>query len=88
MELNKDGKPFPHDPANRGYVITYHPGETNHCPCCKGTSWHVGRMTATCAQCNNVLALDDATPPGAPIFARITPEDRMRQAQWGYSIAA
>jgi hypothetical protein len=49
---------FPHDPSARGYVVTYRQGETNHCPGCGRSNWHVGRVTAECAFCATALGMD------------------------------
>lgn len=43
--------------AHTGYRIAYRHGETNHCPGCGQTQWHIGRMTAECAFCATALPL-------------------------------
>ena len=46
-------------PARRGNHAVYREGETNHCPGCGRTHWHIGRTTAECAFCATALALVD-----------------------------
>lgn len=41
----------------RGYSVSYHPGEVNHCPGCGRQHWIVGRMVAECAFCGTALSL-------------------------------
>lgn len=53
--------PFPHDPAARGYGVAYRPGETNRCPGCGRSHWHVGRVSAECAFCETALPLVGTT---------------------------
>lgn len=40
-----------------GYAISYHSGETNHCPGCGRQNWIVGRLMAECAFCGTALTL-------------------------------
>lgn len=40
-----------------GYRIQYRAGETNHCPGCGKTAWHVGRFSAECAFCSTSLEM-------------------------------
>ncbi len=35
----------------------YRPGQDNRCASCGGTHWHVGRITAECAACGEVMML-------------------------------
>ncbi len=52
-------------PAQRGPVYgsahrlkpVFTEGQANVCPCCNGRSWHVGRITAECAVCEEVLPI-------------------------------
>lgn len=46
-----------HDPARRGYVVTYRQGQANHCPGCGRAHWYIGRLTAECAFCATAVAL-------------------------------
>lgn len=39
------------------YQAVYRPGEPNRCPTCGERSWHVGRITAECAQCDCALPI-------------------------------
>jgi hypothetical protein len=39
----------------RGYSVLYRRGETNHCPGCSRSHWHVGRFSAECAFCGTAL---------------------------------
>lgn len=57
------GKSF--DPATRGYIIHYHPGEANHCPSCGRSQWMVGRLMAECAYCETALPLENNRGVGA-----------------------
>jgi uncharacterized protein (DUF983 family) len=52
----------PVDLVHRGYQVAYHPGETNRCPGCGHSNWHVGRVTAQCAFCGTALALALSVP--------------------------
>lgn len=51
----------------RGYVVVYRLGDSNHCPGCARSAWHVGRVTAECAHCGTAL------PLFAPLAAEATP---------------
>ncbi|EQB06973.1 hypothetical protein ACFFV8_08940 [Sphingobium indicum] len=53
------------DPALRGYIIHYHPGEANHCPSCGRSQWMVGRLMAECAYCETALPLENNRGVGA-----------------------
>lgn len=44
----------------RGYHIVYRDQETNHCPGCGRSHWHIGRMSAECAFCGTALPLENA----------------------------
>jgi len=48
------------DPARRGYAMMYHAGESNRCPGCARSQWHIGRQTAECAYCATALPLAEA----------------------------
>lgn len=52
----------------RGYQVLFHVGETNRCPGCHGTNWHVGRITAECARCGTALPLAEAASMGLDPF--------------------
>lgn len=41
-----------------GYGLSYHMGETNHCPGCGRHNWIVGRLVAECAFCGTALPLE------------------------------
>jgi hypothetical protein len=58
----------PIDPQSRGYGAIYRPGQTNHCPGCGRTNWHIGTMTAECAFCATALPLEQSRPAAAPTF--------------------
>ena len=45
--------------ALRGYRITYHREEANHCPGCGNSNWHIGRISAQCAFCDTSLPFAD-----------------------------
>ena len=57
---------MPHDPARRGYVVTYRPGQRNDCPGCGRSHWHVGRTMAECGFCATALPLNERKPADAP----------------------
>jgi hypothetical protein len=46
------------NPHARGYAAIYREHETNHCPGCGRTHWHIGRTTAECAFCTTALPLE------------------------------
>lgn len=46
--------------AQRGYHIFYRDHETNHCPGCGRSHWHIGRVMAECAFCATALPLESA----------------------------
>jgi hypothetical protein len=46
--------------SQRGYHIVYRDAETNHCPGCGRSQWHIGRMMAECAFCATALPLENA----------------------------
>ncbi len=62
------GRPFPHDPARRGFQLLYHPGELNRCPGCGRTHWYVGRLSAECASWGTATAPADTGLTGAGLF--------------------
>ena len=64
-------KPGPHTDyramfAGRGHVILYRQTQTNHCPSCGGSHWHVGRQSAECARCATAIPLFSPVAPGLP----------------------
>ena len=46
--------------AGRGHHVVYRTEETNRCPGCGRSQWHVGRQTAECAFCGTAIALANA----------------------------
>lgn len=56
--------------AERGYHIMYREHETNHCPGCGHTHWHIGRMTAECAFCTTALPLESSASVGGSQIVR------------------
>jgi hypothetical protein len=50
----------PFNPNMRGFHAVYRDGETNHCPGCGRTHWHIGRISAECAFCATALPLDSS----------------------------
>jgi hypothetical protein len=44
----------------RGYHLMYRMNETNYCPGCGRSHWHMGRLSAECAFCGSVLPYEDA----------------------------
>jgi len=49
----------PHNPAARGYVVTYRDASTC-CPGCGRNQWLVGRMLAECAFCSTAVPIAEA----------------------------
>lgn len=47
--------------AERGYHALYRPHETNRCPGCGRSHWHVGRLLAECAFCATALPIAEPT---------------------------
>lgn len=46
--------------AQRGYQVTFRPGQRTVCPGCGRSQWLVGRSTAECAFCATALPIDRA----------------------------
>ena len=59
---------FSLEPARRGYHVAYREGETNRCPGCGRSHWHVGRLSAECALCGTALPLTDSLGMGTGLF--------------------
>ena len=53
--VHKRGERFAHNPAKRGYNAVFRQNETNHCPGCGRSHWHVGRISAECGFCGTAL---------------------------------
>lgn len=70
IEGGKDLTALPHNPALRGFLPLYHPGEVNRCPGCGRTHWYVGRLLAECGFCGTAVALVDTGLTGAGLFRR------------------
>jgi hypothetical protein len=56
--------------AQRGYHIVYRGHETNHCPGCGRSHWHIGRMMAECAFCGTALPLEGSVMVGGSQIVR------------------
>lgn len=63
-------RPYAHDPARRGFLVLYRPGEVNRCPGCGRTHWYVGRLSAECGFCATAIALVDTGLTGTGLFRR------------------
>lgn len=50
--------------GQRGYHVTYRENETNYCPGCHRSHWHIGRAMAECAFCGCALPLENAANTG------------------------
>ena len=62
--------------AMKRYSFMYHDGDTNHCPGCGHSHWHIGRATAECANCGTALAAGrGVVDPGAPAVLRAQQQD-------------
>lgn len=68
LTTSEAGKRFAHDPASRGFLPVYHPGEVNRCPGCGRTHWYVGRLSAECGFCGTAIALADTGLTGTGLF--------------------
>jgi hypothetical protein len=56
------------DPHARGLHSIYREHETNHCPGCGRSQWHIGRITAECAFCSTAIPLEATfTKADAPL---------------------
>ena len=60
------------NPSTRGYHAVYREDETNHCPGCGRTHWHIGRVSAECAFCSTALPLQSSLTRGndRPVWNR------------------
>jgi hypothetical protein len=67
------GAPLVRDTRNRGYLVSYRPGELNWCPACGRSHWLIGRLSAECAFCATALPLTDIrlTPCGRASFTGV-----------------
>ena len=64
MTMQSQNNIFSTKLAGRGFMPLYYAGEINHCPGCGSMHWHVGRMTAECAQCETALPIALAATQG------------------------
>jgi hypothetical protein len=68
--------------AKRGHHIVYRANESNHCPGCGRSHWHIGRVTAECGFCGTAVplaetyVLEAAAPAPRPKNASSTPDER------------
>lgn len=68
--IGTDGKHLAHNPAARGYSVSYRAGQANFCPGCGRSHWIVGRVSAECGFCATALPLVEASIRGAGSHAR------------------
>lgn len=47
--------------AKRGHHIVYRANESNHCPGCGRSHWHIGRVTAECGFCGTAVPLAETS---------------------------
>ncbi len=71
--------------AQRGYHIVYRDHETNHCPGCGRSHWHIGRIMAECAFCGTALPLEGSQGIGGSqivrtVRRRLIPDPQHRHA--------
>lgn len=70
--------------AKRGHHIVYRANESNHCPGCGRSHWHIGRVTAECGFCGTAVplaetyALEGAAPAPRPKAATTSSADERR----------
>jgi hypothetical protein len=69
--------------AKRGHHIVYRANESNHCPGCGRSHWHIGRVTAECGFCGTAVPLaetsrHEATPRPATSKNVIQSADQRR----------
>ena len=58
-----------HTAARHNFARIYHTDETNDCPACGHSQWHIGRSTAECAFCETALPLPASrSQPAEPLF--------------------
>jgi uncharacterized protein (DUF983 family) len=74
----ESSRQFAHDPARRGFLMLYRPGEVNRCPGCGRTHWYVGRLSAECGFCGTAIALADTGMTGTGLLNR--PHPRFEEA--------
>ncbi len=62
MHIDRSGptRPSRLDLSARGYLVLFHPDETNHCPGCGHSQWYIGRISAECGICGTALPLADS----------------------------
>jgi hypothetical protein len=51
--------------------MNYRHDQTNHCPRCGRSHWHVGRITAECAFCSTALPLTEQGSAEAPRIVKL-----------------
>jgi PilZ domain len=68
--------------AKRGHHIVYRANESNHCPGCGRSHWHIGRVTAECGFCGTAVplaetyVLEGPSPASRPKKATSSAEER------------
>jgi PilZ domain len=68
--------------AKRGHHIVYRAHESNHCPGCGRSNWHIGRVTAECGFCGTAVplaetyVLEGAAALPRPKKAASSPDER------------
>jgi hypothetical protein len=55
MRVDPESRHLARTIASRGYHAVYRPQESNHCPGCGRSHWHVGRISAECGFCATAL---------------------------------
>lgn len=68
--------------AKRGHHIVYRANESNHCPGCGRSHWHIGRVTAECGFCGTAVplaetyALETVSPAPRPNKSSTSSDER------------
>ena len=72
--------------SERGYHIVYREHQTNHCPGCGHSHWHIGRVMAECAFCETALPLESTSlVAGGHIVRSVCRSPTLGQAEHAFA---